>query len=319
MYIPIIVGALFGLSILLVFIGAARGATLDRERLELYVGEQWNQKQSSRRSTGLGNSANELVQGFDKLLRSVSAAERLAQALLRAGLRVTISEYLLIWLACIAIGMVVAHSIIGNWWLSLPGGLLGAALPYFFLRFRQAGRLQVFNNQLNNVLMQLSGSLRAGYALLQAIDLVSHEMPAPAGPEFGLVVRDVKLGRATLEALDDLADRVGSDDLALIVTAIRIHYETGGNLATVLDNIAETIRERTRLKGEIKSLTAMQRYSGYVLAVLPFLVFLILMLINPSYEMHLFDPGLTLVIPVLALVSMIMGFLIIRSIVNIEL
>lgn len=143
-------------------------------------------------------------------------------------------------------------------------------------------------------------------------------MPAPAGPELGQVVRDVKLGRSLMAALDDLTERVGSEDLTLVATAIHIHHETGGNLAEILETVTETIRERVRIKGELRSLTAQQRYSGYVLAALPILLFLVLMLINPQYESRLFQPGPTLCVPIGALVSMSIGFLAIRFIVAIE-
>jgi len=166
--------------------------------------------------------------------------------------------------------------------------------------------------------MQLSGSMRSGYGLLQAVDFVGHEMPPPVGPEFAQVVRDVKLGRSIMAALDDLAERVGSQDLSLIVLAIRIHHETGGNLAEILETVAETIRERVRIKGELRTLTAQQRYSGYVLAALPILMFFVLMLINPQYESNLFKPGPTLCIPIGAGFSMIIGFIAIRQIVQIE-
>jgi len=187
-----------------------------------------------------------------------------------------------------------------------------------YVLFRQGSRLRAFNNQLGTILMQMSGSMRAGYGLLQAVDFVSHELAPPAGIEFAQVVRDVKLGSALMDALEDLAARVGSDDLELIVTAIRIQHETGGNLAEVLETVAETIRERVRIKGEMRSLTAQQRLSGYALAALPIGMFFVLMLINPEYESHLFAPGPTLCIPVGAMLSMLAGLLAIRAVISIE-
>jgi tight adherence protein B len=160
--------------------------------------------------------------------------------------------------------------------------------------------------------------MRAGYGLLQALAYVGQEIPAPAGREFSLVVRDVKLGRTTMAALDDLLDRVESDDLRLVVTAMRIQSETGGNLAEILDTVSETIRERVRIKGELRALTSQQRMAGYVLAALPVIVFFILMLLNPAYESRLFMPGPTLCIPIGAALSMLAGFLIIRRVIALE-
>jgi tight adherence protein B len=266
----------------------------------------------------MSSSVGEMAQGIDKILRSISMGDRLARMLRSADLQMTIIEYLLLWLLCIAamttLGYVISHS----WLPAVLVGLIGALIPYMILRYRMTKRLRAFNSQLPNVLMQLSGSMRAGYGLLQALAYVGQEIPAPAGREFGIVVRDVKLGQSTMAALDDLLDRVESDDLRLVVTAMRIQAETGGNLAEILDTVSETIRERVRIKGELRALTSQQRMAGYVLAGLPIIVFLILMLLNPTYEARLFAPGPTLCIPVGAALSMILGFLIIRRVIALE-
>ena len=321
MDLVLIAGGLIAVAILVIFIGVGRALEPPRsDRLDDFVGDPSGRmrRQEERSSPGLGASAGELVQGFDKILRSVSAADRLAHGLHRAGLRLTVTEFLFVWLLSIVAGALFGYLVSGSWLPAIMTGALGALLPYIILRFRQGARLSAFNRQLGNVLMQLAGSMRAGYGLLQAIDFVAHEMPAPAGPEFAHVVRDVKLGLSMLAALDALVDRVGSDDLMLIVTAVRIHHETGGNLAEILETVNETIRERVRIKGELRSLTAQQRYTGYVLSALPILVFMLLMLLNPGYESRLFAPGPTLCIPFCALLSMLMGLFVIRRIVSIE-
>lgn len=312
----LIVGALISLAILVVVIGV--GHALERvgvDRLEEYVGDRLTQAHSQSR---LARSVSKLSQGSHKVFRSIAVFDRLAHGLQRADLRLTVTEYLFFWLLITATAVAVGRVISGNWLPALVTGLFGALTPHFFLRFRQGSRLHAFDSQLGNILLQLSGSMRAGYGLLQAIDFVSHEMPPPAGPEFGQVVRDVKLGRSVMAALDDLTERVGSDDLTLIITSIHIHHETGGNLTEILETVAGTIRERVRIKGELRSLTAQQRYSGYVLAALPILMFFVLMLINPQYESRLFKPGPTLCIPIGAIASMLLGFLAIRYIVSIE-
>jgi tight adherence protein B len=319
--IVILVGMLIGVAIMFVFVGVAQTQELaSPDRLDEYVSDQLAhaRQESSRRSTRLGQSANELAQGMEKILRSVSALDQLAYALQRADLRLTVIEYLAIWLFSLTAAATAGYLISHDWLSAAMAGLFGALLPHLFVRLRQTARLQAFNNQLGTTLMQLSGSMRAGYGLLQAIDFVAHEMPPPVGIEFAQVVRDVKLGSALMDALDSLAARVGSSDLMLIVTAIRIHHETGGNLAEILETVAETIRERVRIKGELRSLTAQQRLSGYALAVLPIILFFILMLINPQYESHLFTPGPTLCIPIGALVSMLLGLVAIRLIISIE-
>ena len=315
MVLPIIVGTLISLAIVLVFFGIGRALErVGADRLEEYVGD----RTKSRPQSSLSSSVGDVTQGFDKIFRSLAIFDRLAHSLRRADLTLTVTEYLFFWLLVVAAASVAGYVISRSPLPAIMCGLMGALIPFVFLRFRQGSRLHAFDRQLGNVLMQLSGSMRSGYGLLQAVDFVGHEMPPPVGPEFAQVVRDVKLGRSILVALDDLAERVGSQDLSLIVLAIHIHHETGGNLAEILETVAETIRERVRIKGELRTLTAQQRYSGYVLAALPILMFFVLMLINPQYESNLFKPGPTLCIPIGALVSMAVGFIAIRQIVQIE-
>ena len=321
MVMVILVGILIGLAIMVVFVGVAQRQELaNTDRLGDYVDDHLahSRPQSARRQTRLGESAGELVQGLDKVLRSVAFFDNLAYALQRADLRFTVTEYMAIWLLTVTGATAAGYLISRNWLPTCMVGVLGALMPHLFVRFRQGSRLRAFGNQLGTILMQMSGSMRAGYGLLQAVDFVAHELPPPAGVEFAQVVRDVKLGSALMDALDDLAARVGSDDLTLIVTAIGIQHETGGNLSEILETVAETIRERVRIKGEMRSLTAQQRLSGYALAVLPIGMFFVLMLINPEYESHLFAPGPTLCIPAGAGLSMLLGLLAIRAIINIE-
>lgn len=318
MEIPLI-GLLVALAILAIFIGLGRAIEVpSSSRLEDYLSDQLPGQGSaairSRRLSGAGD----LVLGVDKLVRSGSAGENLARLLRQADLQVTTTEFLALWLSAIAVGLIAGVVLTHQWLPAVLLGLLGVIAPYLLLRSRQTARLRAFNDQLHTVLMQLSGSMRAGYGLQQAIDFVSHEMPAPAGKEFAQVLRDIRLGQATMDALESMTERVPSDDLRLIVTAIRIHYEVGGNLAEILENVSETIRERVRIKGELRALTAQQRMAGYVLAALPIIVFLVLMVLNPSYESRLFSPGPTLCIPIGAFVMMVSGFLIIRRLIQLE-
>ena len=317
----IVAAALLGGAVLLFFIGTARAVEpTDTDRLQDYLNDRPSPGSSPvRRRTGIAaSSAGEMVQGVEKVLRSISVGERLAHALHSADLQMSVTEYLLVWLLCIFGSLAAGYALTHAW---LPAALvcvIGALIPYMILRYRLTKRLRAFNDQLPNVLMQLSGSMRAGYGLLQAIDFVAREMPAPAGKEFALVLRDVKLGRATMDALEDMLDRVESEDLRLVITAMRIQAETGGNLAEILDTVSETIRERVRIKGELRSLTSQQRMAGYILAGLPVVVFLFLMLINPTYESRLFMPGPTLCIPIGAILCMVLGFLIMRRVIALE-
>jgi len=186
-------------------------------------------------------------------------------------------------------------------------------------------RLKLFAQQLPDTITLLANSLRAGSSFLQGIELVTREGRPPISEEFTRVVREMSLGVALQPALSNLSRRVASEDLELMVTAINIQSQVGGNLATVLDSIAFTIRERIRIQGEIQTLTAMQRYSGYVITLLPVGLGFLLFLISPSYITPMFErPPEALGLPLgviffaVGLISMGIGYLLIRRIVDIK-
>jgi tight adherence protein B len=202
---------------------------------------------------------------------------------------------------------------------------IGAYFPRWYIGFRQRKRLAAFSEQLPNTITLLANSLRAGSSFLQGVELVAREAQPPISEEFERVVREMSLGVALQPALANLVRRVKSEDLELMVTAINIQSQVGGNLATVLDSIAFTIRERIRIIGEIRVLTSMQRYSGYVITLLPVGLAGILFLISPSYITALFrNPPQTFGLPtgviflIVGLISMGIGYIFIRRIVDIK-
>ncbi len=148
--------------------------------------------------------------------------------------------------------------------------------------------------------------------------LLVDEMSDPASKEFARVTQAITLGVPVQRALADMAGRVGSSDWDMVVTAINVQYETGGNLAQTLDTIGYTVRDRIRLLRDIRVLTAQQRLTGYVLALLPFFVGFCMFIISPQYISRLFEPGWIRLLPVGAIILEIIGFLIIRRIVDID-
>ena len=150
----------------------------------------------------------------------------------------------------------------------------------------------------------LVGGLRAGYGLNQAIDTLVQQMPAPSSTEFVRVMKAVSLGVPIQRALKDMATRVGSDDMSLVVTAISVQYEMGGNLANVLESISQTVRERIRITREIQVLTAQQRLTGYILAGFPVFLAVALTMIKPDYFVPFFEPGPFQLLPMVALVML---------------
>lgn len=275
-----------------------------------------------RRGSGAGEgsegSSGTVLDAVERRISRRSFAEAIRVDLASADLAITVTEYLLIRFAILVVACVAGYLLQRNLLSTLLMGVLGFALPVIYVRQRRGRRLRQFSGQLPDVLDHLVGSLRAGYGLLQAVEWVARQLSKPAGEEFNRVVREVQLGRSLTHSLDSMVRRFDSDDLALIVTAIKIQHEIGGSLADILEIVAETIRERVRIQREIRVLTAQQRYSGYVLMVLPIALGFVLFLISPEYEMRLFDPGPTLCIPIGAGLMMIMGFFIMRRIVNID-
>ena len=199
-------------------------------------------------------------------------------------------------------------------------------LPRFWLNRRKSGRLNAFNKQLPDTITLIANALRAGSSFLQAIELVVRESRPPISTEFGRVIREVNLGLPFEQALENMVRRVRSDDLELMATAISIQHQVGGNLAEILDSIAYTIRERVRIKGEIRTLTAQQRLSGYVVGFLP--IAPRRLPVRRGARVHgpdvrsIHPPSLGLPAGVVILIfggfMMFIGFMLIRKIVDIE-
>jgi tight adherence protein B len=255
----------------------------------------------------------------------------LAREIARADLKIKVSEYLAIWAGAIvglpllfivfSLGMPALRSPIAL----LVAAFIGFMLPRFWLGRRKGGRLNAFNKSLPDTITLLANALRAGSSFLQAIELVVRESRPPISTEFGRVIREVNLGLPFEQALENMVRRVRSDDLELMATAISIQPTVGGNLAESLDSNAYTIRERVRIKGEIKTLTAQQRLSGYVVGFLPIGLAGFLFVAAPNFMEPMFaNPPAVLGLPagVVILIfggfMMFLGFMFIRKIVDIE-
>ena len=237
--------------------------------------------------------------------------------LARANLKLRVAEYYYIRIgASLALGVILF--VFRDPLSGIVGFLVGYMLPRFWVGRRISGRLNAFNKQLPDTITLLSNSLRAGSSFLQSIELVSREGGPPMSEEMGRVVREVNLGLGMEEALHNLVRRIKSDDLDLMVTAIGIQQQVGGNLAEILDTIAFTIRERVRIKGEIRTLTAQGRYSGYLVAFLPIGLGVALNAINPAFMAPLFTETIGRILMGVGAVMMTIGFLAIRKITDIK-
>jgi tight adherence protein B len=324
--LPFVIAGLAALAVVVIAIGVAMsGGGGMSARLERYASAQTTDdgKTEGRESA--------VVAGISRVIERQDLSTRLSTDLARADLKMKPAEFILIWAVTPLIFVAIAFAVglifegFRNPAALVAFFLLGLYAPRFYLKRRQAQRLKAFANQLPDTITLLANSLRAGSSFLQGMELVTREARPPISEEFERVVREMQLGMALHPALNNLVRRVASEDLELMVTAIQIQSQVGGNLATVLDAIAHTIRERIRIHGEIQTLTAMQRYSGYVITLLPVGLAAILFLISPSYiTVMLEKPPEMLGLPMgvvfflVGLLSMGIGFVFIRRIVDIK-
>ncbi len=334
--LTLLVAGIAALAILFIAVGismAGSGSGINA-RLERYA----SGKPEAPVATGSGDGglgaalqSSQALAQLNKVVEQRDFGANLSRELARADLKLKPSEYLMIW-AGTTVGIPVVMWLLsfvvtglGNPLILIVGGFVGFLLPRFWLGRRRSGRLNAFNKQLPDTITLIANALRAGSSFLQAIELVVRESRPPVATEFGRVIREVNLGLSFDVALENMVRRVRSDDLELMATAISIQHTVGGNLAEILDSIAFTIRERVRIKGEIRTLTAQQRLSGYVVGFLPIGLAGFLFIAAPQFMDPMFDAsvsflGLPLGVIILMVggFSMFMGFMFIRRIVDIE-
>lgn len=198
------------------------------------------------------------------------------------------------------------------------GALVGILMGFALLGLRIRRRRKKFTNQLGDMLTMVANALRAGFSFMQAFELIAREMDAPMGREVQLVVNEVNLGNTLESALDNMQRRVASPDFELVVTAVLIQRQVGGDLASILDTISETIAERVRMKREVMALTAQGRLSGLTVAILPFAFTIIMSFINPTYLMPLIETDTGRMFVAGGIILEILGIIIIRKIVDIQ-
>jgi tight adherence protein B len=242
---------------------------------------------------------------------------RLSRALDRAGLRVDVADFVLLVgcsaLAAGAVGLLLAGPLAG----ALLSGFTVAG-SYAFVLLRADRRKAEFGEQLEDILQLLASNMRAGYSLQQGLDSVGREVDEPARSEVARVVNQVRVGRDLGVALDETADRMGSDDFRWVAQAIAIHRQVGGNLADVLDTVGETIRERAQVRRQVKALSAEGRFSALILLALPFVVALALAFLNPDYIGLLFSHVIGYIMVAVAMVMIVIGALWLRKVVTVE-
>ena len=295
--ILIIGGALaFVLLVIGLVITATEERSLVDERLE-YLEEEGVQVIPKREILGewVGKQATRYTWG-----------QSLTRSLARADIKMKTGEFILLTIALTFVGALLGWFLSGGlnnsgggsslkFLVNIPGIIIGGVAGFFaptlYMKSQQGRRLQKFDNQLADMLSLMVNGLRAGYSIMQAMEAVAKEMPPPISDEFRRIVQEMQLGLPMDTALDNLTRRIPSKDLDLLVTAINVQREVGGNLAEILDTISHTIRERVRVKGEIRVLTSQVMMSGRVLAIMPIAVIVIMYFLNREYMMRFFNPA----------------------------
>ena len=322
---PLVFGIVAAAGIFLFFIGlnqarrAAGGSEDFQNRLAAYGVTTAGAAQLPQ-SAGFRDTLNHLFQpAADRLGRGdvKKGKPSISEQLQRADLKLRTSEYFLIQMGSTALFFLIAFV---RWGLiqGLLAAVLGYLVPGVYVKYRIGRRLKAFNGQLGDTLTLLSNALKAGYSFAQAIDTVAKNAVPPIGDEFSRAVREMNLGGSPDESLANITKRVVSEDFDLVSTAYSIHRTVGGNLAEILDNIAYTIRERVRIKGEIATLTAQARASGTLITFLPIVLATFMYFVTPTYFRPMFGSIIGWILIAIGGFMIFLGNLIIRRVVAIE-
>lgn len=252
----------------------------------------------------------------NRILVKLPGAQRLQLFITQAGSRWSVGTLVLAsivlaffvaWFATFAVPMFP---------IDLLLGIAAGSFPYIYLYVKRQGRFRRFDTQLPEAIDLMSRALRAGHAVISAIELVSQETSEPLATEFRIVFDEQNLGLPIREALLNLVSRVPTDDVRFLATAILVQKETGGNLAEILDKAASVMRERIRLKGQLRVYTAQGRMTGWFLCFLPFVVFGLISFVNHEYERQLWSNPIGVRLIYAALAMMGLGVYTIRKIIN---
>lgn len=310
------------LLLILLIIGAIVAVTSESSLVEERLGRYLDEERPDREEAS-GRSI--VTEWLNRRVASSSRGDRVARELARADLKFKVAEYYaLIFMSAVVMAFLA--------WLIQPhiasvviGGIIGLFIPRFYVKRQQTARLNKFNDQLSDMLSLMVNGLRAGYSTMQALEAVSRELPTPISDEFRRVVQEMQIGIPMEKALDNLLRRIPSEDLDFVITAVNVQREVGGNLSEILDTISFTIRERVRIKGEIRVMTATVRTSATVLSLIPVFLAAALWFVSPEYIGTFFDESANLpqplcgIIAVSTIVGMIAaGYFVMMKIADIE-
>jgi tight adherence protein B len=255
---------------------------------------------------------------FNTILKNMGWAQRMDNLLVQGDIPMRLGSYLLLMLVLCLLGMVVTIYVGHSLLVALPVGIAVGLIPLLYARYKKMKRVRQFELHFPDALDMLTSALRAGLAFTGAIQVVAEESPDPVAKEFKILFEENRLGLDMKEGLRKLSERVDSTELRLFVTAIILQRETGGNLSEILEGTAAVIRDRFRILGDVRSMTAQARLSGLILALLPIAMAVIIMLLSPDYLKGLVADPIGKYLIGFAITLQVIGFLIMRRIVNIK-
>lgn len=322
--INILIALSAGLLIFALMAAAIRKRIQEREtvleRMERFAGRiagRHNviQKQEEK---DLSDSLKEALQKGARLIQKVHRSSSLDLKMLQAGLPILGSEFLIIELVAAIIAFVFAGLLTMQLPVAILAFLFMPLVGWMLLQMKIRKRRKDFVNQLGDMLSMVASALRAGFSFVQAVEIVSKEMAAPMSVEISKLIREINVGVPMETALEDINRRVECPEFELITTAVLIQRQVGGNLAQILDNISDTINERIRMKREVLALTAQGRMSAVVLALLPMALAAFLFSVHHDYFDPLLESSMGKVAIGIALLMELLGYLVIKKIVDID-
>ncbi|MBE0598423.1 MAG: type II secretion system F family protein [Desulfuromonadales bacterium] len=264
------------------------------------------------------NRALNDVSSLEKFAYSLPRVQKLDRMLLRSGLAINASSFLLASLALGGIGFLLGIRLLPHWTAAVGPGLVLLCLPIVWLKGRERQALAKFDDQLPEALDLLARSLRSGHAMSAGMEVISQEMEEPLKSEFIAAMDEINLGLSFREALENMCERVPSRDLRFFAVATLIQRDTGGNIAEILDQISTLTRERAKFKRHVNGLTAEGRLSGVILIGLPITLFIYFYFANYEYISLLWNDPIGYALTVFCIISMILGTIVIKNIVRIE-
>jgi tight adherence protein B len=270
-------------------------------------------------STVVKRAAEGPLPALDRLVAQSGAGSSLARLIEQSGVRTTGGAVIVFSIAA-AVGIGLLTAVFVPQFVAAPiaAGLLGAFLPFGWLKHKRKQRLKRFEEQFPEALDILSRATRAGHAFQTALGMAADELPEPVGPELKRTFDQQNYGLPLRDAMSELAERVGILDVRFFVTAVLIQRDTGGNLAEILDNLAHVVRERFKIQRQVRVHTAHGRFTGYVLLALPAFLAVALSFINPDHMQLLFREKLGQMMLIMAIVLQAVGYVWIRKVIKIE-